>query len=157
GELLVPRTAPLTLRFPARGCAASRRRRTSETAATAAVMPAASTNRWRFRSDFLFGGAPRRGAVAPQRRLLRRPSCRPPRRAGAVGSAAMHLRPPSIDHGIISFVWALVLGVLLWLFMIGIGISKPTAFIVSAVAGCAIFLYVRLYGEDEVRPRRASR
>ena len=24
----------------------------------------------------------------------------------------MHLRPPSIDHGVISFVWALVLGVL---------------------------------------------
>jgi hypothetical protein len=69
----------------------------------------------------------------------------------------MHLRPPSIDHGIISFVWALVLGVLLWLFMIGIGISKPTAFIISALVGCAIFLYVRLYGEDEPRRRRPTR
>jgi hypothetical protein len=69
----------------------------------------------------------------------------------------MHLRPPSIDHGIISFVWALVLAVLLWLFMIGIGISKPTAFIISALAGCAIFLYVRLYGEDEPRRRRPTR
>ena len=69
----------------------------------------------------------------------------------------MHLRPPSIDHGIISFVWALVLAILLWLFMIGIGISKPTTFIVSAVSGCAIFLYVRLYGEDEPRQRRSPR
>jgi hypothetical protein len=69
----------------------------------------------------------------------------------------VHLRAPSIDHGVISFVWALVLAVLLWVFMIGVGISKPTAFIVSAVAGCAIFLYVRLYGEDDARPRRSPR
>ena len=69
----------------------------------------------------------------------------------------MHLRAPSIDHGVISFVIALILAIVLWLFMVGIGISKPTSFIISAVAGCAIFLYVRLYGEDEVRPRRAPR
>lgn len=69
----------------------------------------------------------------------------------------MHLRPPSIDQGILSFVWAFVLGVLLWAFMLGVGISKPTAFIVAAVAACAIFLYVRLYGEDDVRPRRPPR
>ena len=69
----------------------------------------------------------------------------------------LKLRPPSIDHGVISFVWGLVLGVLLWLFMIAVGVSKPTAFIISAVAGCAIFLYVRQYGEDEPRPRRSTR
>jgi hypothetical protein len=69
----------------------------------------------------------------------------------------VHLRPPSIDHGVLSFVWAFVLGLLLWLFMLGIGISKATSFIVAAVAGCAIFLYVRLYGEDEPRRRRPSR
>ena len=68
--------------------------------------------------------------------------------------AFMHLRPPSIDHGVISFVWAFVLGVLLWAFMLSVGISKPTSFIVAAVAACAIFLYVRLYGEDEPRARR---
>ncbi len=66
-------------------------------------------------------------------------------------------RPPSIDHGIISFVWALVFAILLWLFMVGIGISHPTAFIIAALAGCAIFFYVRLYGEDEVRRRRSPR
>jgi hypothetical protein len=69
----------------------------------------------------------------------------------------MHLRPPSIDHGVISFVWAFTLGVLLWLFMLGVGISKPTAVIISAVAACAIFLYVRLYGEDEPRKPRPAR
>jgi len=48
-----------------------------------------------------------------------------------------------------------VLGVLLWAFMLAVGVSKPTAFIVAAVAACAIFLYVRIYGEDE--PRRGTR
>jgi hypothetical protein len=67
----------------------------------------------------------------------------------------VHLpRPPSVDHGVVSFIWAFVLGVLLWAFMLAIGVSKPTAFIVAALAACAIFLYVRLYGEDE--PRRGS-
>ena len=69
----------------------------------------------------------------------------------------LHLRPPSIDHGIISFVWALVLAILLWAFMLAVGVSKPTAFIIAALVGCAIFLYVRLYGEDELRRRRSPR
>ena len=64
----------------------------------------------------------------------------------------MHLKPPSVDHGVISFIWAFVLALLLWLFLLAVGMSKPTAFIVAAVAACAIFLYVRVYGEDE--PRR---
>jgi hypothetical protein len=68
----------------------------------------------------------------------------------------VHLRPPSIDHGITSFVWAFVIGLMLWLFMLGIGISKPTSFIVAALVACGVFLYVRLYGEDEPR-RRSSR
>ena len=64
----------------------------------------------------------------------------------------MHLRPPSVDHGIMSFVWALLLGILLWAFMLGIGISKATSFIIAVLVACGIFLYVRFYGEDE--PRR---
>jgi hypothetical protein len=68
----------------------------------------------------------------------------------------MHLRAPSTDHGVISFVWALVLGLLIWGFLLAIGFSKPGSFILAAVAACAIFLYVRLYGEDEPR-RRPSR
>jgi hypothetical protein len=64
------------------------------------------------------------------------------------------LRPPSVDHGVVSFIWAFVLGLLLWLFMLGIGISKATSFIVAVLVGFGIFLYVRLHGEDE--PRRRS-
>jgi uncharacterized membrane protein YdfJ with MMPL/SSD domain len=66
------------------------------------------------------------------------------------------LRAPSVDHGIVSFIWAFGLGLLLWLFMLGIGISKATSFIVAALVALGIFLFVRLYGEDEPR-RRSSR
>jgi hypothetical protein len=66
----------------------------------------------------------------------------------------MHLRPPSVDHGITSFIWAFVIGLLIWLFLMGIGMTKPTAFIVAAVGAGVVFLYVRLYGEDE--PRRPA-
>jgi uncharacterized membrane protein YiaA len=63
----------------------------------------------------------------------------------------MHLRPPSIDHGVVSFLWAFGLGLYLWLGMLSIGVSNATAFVLSAVAACAIFLFVRLYGEEDVR------
>jgi hypothetical protein len=66
----------------------------------------------------------------------------------------MHLRPPSIDRGVISFLWAFGLGLFLWLGMMSVGVSAGTAFILSVVAGGAIFLYVRIYGEPE-RPGRA--
>ena len=59
----------------------------------------------------------------------------------------MHLRPPSIDRGVTSFLWALGLGLFLFFGMLAIAIDKGTAFILSAVAAGAIFLYVRIYGE----------
>ena len=87
----------------------------------------------------------------------RRERAEPGHRRSVYDRATVHLRPPSIDHGVMSFVWAFVLGVLLWAFMLAVGISKPTSFIVGAVAACAIFLYVRVYGEDEPRRRRPAR
>ena len=60
----------------------------------------------------------------------------------------MKLRPPSIAHGVASFLWALGLGLFLWLGMLAIGVSGATAFILAAVAGGAIFLFVRLSGEE---------
>ena len=60
-------------------------------------------------------------------------------------------RPPSFDHGVISFFWGLGLAVLIWLGLLGIGVSGATSFIIAAVAGAAIFLYVRIYGEEELR------
>ena len=63
-----------------------------------------------------------------------------------------HFRPPSIDHGVISFLWALGLGAFVWLGLEGIGVGGATALVIAAVSGFAIFLYVRVYGEEE--PRR---
>jgi len=63
----------------------------------------------------------------------------------------MHLRMPSIDRGVTSFLWALGLGLYLWLGMLAIGISGATAFIFAALAAGAIFLFVRLFGDDEVQ------
>lgn len=66
----------------------------------------------------------------------------------------MHVpRPPSFDHGVISFVWALLLGLFIWAGLLSVGVSKATAILLAIVAGFLIFLYVRLYGEEEVRPK----
>jgi hypothetical protein len=58
-------------------------------------------------------------------------------------------RPPSIDRGITSFLWGLGLGAFVWLGLLSIGVSQPTAFILGALTCCAVFLLVRLYGGDE--------
>jgi hypothetical protein len=68
----------------------------------------------------------------------------------------MHLRMPAFDRGATSFAWAVFFFLFLWLGMLSVGINGATAFIISAVAGCAIFLYVRLFGEDEITPPAAA-
>ncbi len=60
-------------------------------------------------------------------------------------------RPPSIDHGLASFLWGFGLGLFIWLGLLAVGISGATSFIFAALAGAAIFLYVRIYGEEELR------
>jgi hypothetical protein len=69
----------------------------------------------------------------------------------------MHLRPPSIDRGVTSFLWAFGLGLYLWLGMLAVGVSGATAFILSALAGAGIFLFVRLFGGDDVQGARLRR
>ena len=59
-----------------------------------------------------------------------------------------HLRPPSIAPGVTAFLWALGLGVFIWLGLRAIGTSQPTSVILAVLAFCGIFLFVRLYGED---------
>jgi hypothetical protein len=71
-----------------------------------------------------------------------------------------HLRPPSIAHGVLSFVWALVFGLYVWLGMLAVGVSGATSFIVGAVVGAGTFLYVRIAGVEQPRRqpgRRADR
>jgi hypothetical protein len=65
-----------------------------------------------------------------------------------------HLRPPSIAHGVVSFIWGFVLGLYIWLGMLAVGVSGASAFVFGALAGAAIFLSVRIYGVEE--PRRQT-
>ena len=65
----------------------------------------------------------------------------------------MHLpRPPSIDHGVVSFIWGAGLGLFIFLGLVAVGVSAVTSAIFAALSAAAIFLFVRLYGEEE--PRR---
>jgi hypothetical protein len=69
----------------------------------------------------------------------------------------MHLRPPSIDHGLASGIWAIVF----WLYLIAgglaLGAGRAETFIVASLAAAAIFVFVRLYGQSEVRRPRPRR
>jgi len=61
----------------------------------------------------------------------------------------VHLRPPSIDPGITSFIWAVSLGLFIWLGQLAVGVDQATALIIALLSFCAIFLFVRLRGGDE--------
>jgi len=69
----------------------------------------------------------------------------------------MHLRPPSIDQGVQAGLWGIGLALIIWLGLLGFGVDGATAFIMSGLAGGAIFLYVRFFGGDEpqITRRRA--
>jgi hypothetical protein len=60
----------------------------------------------------------------------------------------MHLRAPSTDRGVHAFAWSVVFFLYMWLGAIMIDVPGGPAFIVSAVAAGAIFLFVRLRGGD---------
>ena len=63
----------------------------------------------------------------------------------------VHLRAPSIDQGVQAFVWAVVFFFILWVGTLAVGVSGGTAFILSLVAAAAIFLLVRVRGDDTPR------
>ena len=63
----------------------------------------------------------------------------------------MHLRPPSIDQGVQAGAWAIGLGLFLFFGMLAVDVEGATALIISIVAAGAIFFFVRLYGENELR------
>ena len=66
----------------------------------------------------------------------------------------MHLRSPSIDQGVQAGLWGIVLAVIIWLGLLSFGVSGATSFVMAALAGAAIFLYVRFYGGDEPQIQR---
>jgi hypothetical protein len=66
--------------------------------------------------------------------------------------APMHLRPPALDHGFTSFLWALLFGGFVWVGGAAVGYGSATSFIAGCVVFFLVFVFVRVYGEDE--PRR---
>jgi hypothetical protein len=67
----------------------------------------------------------------------------------------VHLRAPSIDHGVASFLWGVGLGLFIWVGLWAVDVSPATAFIFGALSGAAIFLFVRRFGEEERQARRS--
>jgi hypothetical protein len=66
-------------------------------------------------------------------------------------------KPPSIDHGVVSAIWAVALSAFIWAGLKAVGVSEATAVILASVAFCVIFVFVRVYGEEEPRRQRKLR
>jgi hypothetical protein len=66
-------------------------------------------------------------------------------------------RPPSIDRGVTSLLWAIGLGAYIYYGSLAVGVSGGTAFIFAALAAFAIFVFVRVSGEDTPPRRYAAR
>jgi len=62
-------------------------------------------------------------------------------------------RPPSFDRGVTSFLWAIALGAYIYYGSLAVGVSSGSAFIFAALSAFAIFIFVRVNGED-TPPRR---
>jgi hypothetical protein len=59
---------------------------------------------------------------------------------------------PAFSHGVTSFIWAVIFGLYILLGGIATGFSAADSFMAAAVSAAGIFLFVRVYGEDD--PRR---
>jgi hypothetical protein len=62
------------------------------------------------------------------------------------------VRLPAFSPGVTAFLWALLFAVYIWLGGLMVGLANGVAVIVAVVLGFGIFIYIRIYGEDE--PRR---
>ena len=58
-------------------------------------------------------------------------------------------KPPSVPGNASSFLWAFGLALYVFLGGMSVGVKPEPILIASVIAGCAIFLFVRLYGEDD--------
>jgi len=66
-------------------------------------------------------------------------------------------RPPSIDQGVIAVIWAVGLGIYIYFGLLAVGACGATSIVIALVSFAAIWLVVRLRGEEPVRrPRRRS-
>lgn len=60
----------------------------------------------------------------------------------------MHFHPPSIDQGVIALVWGVALGAYVYFGLLAVGASGAFAIVISMLAAAAIWLFVRVRGED---------
>jgi hypothetical protein len=61
----------------------------------------------------------------------------------------VHLRLPAIDPGLKAFVWALLLALYVWSFMLAVGVDKGTSTVIGFLSLGGFFLAVRVFGESE--------
>jgi purine-cytosine permease-like protein len=66
-----------------------------------------------------------------------------------LGSRAVH-RPnfPSIDPGVMAFLWAVLLAIFVYFGLKAVGASGAFSIVLALLAFAAIWLFVRLRGED---------
>jgi hypothetical protein len=65
-------------------------------------------------------------------------------------------RPPSIDHGVVSLLWALGFGLFIYFGLLAVGTSGAFAIVIALLAAGVIWLFVRLKGEDRPGDRGSS-
>jgi purine-cytosine permease-like protein len=56
--------------------------------------------------------------------------------------------PPSIDPGVMAFIWALLLALYVYFGLKAIGATGATSIVLALLAFAGIWLFVRLRGED---------
>jgi hypothetical protein len=62
----------------------------------------------------------------------------------------MHFHAPSIDPGVMAFVWALLLSAYVYFGLLAVGASGAFAVVIAFLAFAGIWLVLRLRGEDSV-------
>ena len=60
----------------------------------------------------------------------------------------MRFHPPSIDKGVIAFVWGVGLGLYIYFGLLAVGSSGAFAIVIAMLAAAGIWLFVRLRGAD---------
>ena len=61
----------------------------------------------------------------------------------------MHFRAPSIDPGVMAFIWAVLLAAYVYFGLVAIGEPGAIAVVLALLSFAGIWLVVRLRGEDE--------
>jgi hypothetical protein len=61
----------------------------------------------------------------------------------------MHFHPPSVDPGIIAFLWAIGLGAYIYFGLLAVGTTGAFAIVITLLSVAAIWLLVRTRGASE--------